>query len=579
MSDESNTTGGGVKIDMPGRMGAARRLGGWPNLVEVAHLAIGHFNEISDPNYSHLSYVGASLGLKTPVFQHIWCDWIEASSYALPGRISARRLTGNRSGEEVEIGQRKLTLGAFHNLDGLAHRSYAKGWSEDTTPMLWEQVRVLYVLMAWFVESGEERLLDYVRGMLRAFLRSSRKEGKFRVLTAPFDREDTFGDVGVMVLVEPLMKYYEVSGDSDALDFCEGVVNWALAPESNFVDDDYRLSGWLRSLAAGLAGIVRFAAHTADEKLLARTERMFHTASTLTTSFGATPDTEPCCTNMELSTSALALARAGRDQWWDLVDRHFRNHTLECQFTDPAALNRGYVEGEPGPADDTRDIINRSIGGFSWATAREHLYLPRKVMLCCGGNAMWTLGKIIDNAVTEEGGTLSVNLHFSLDTPLASITNCEPFEGKLEVVPRRDGAVRIRRPSYAAGIRAEMDGAPIHPREEGDYLLFDAARTGSTIELTYPLPERTTEETTLNTPYTTGGGHSGGGTFGAKADPVVAERIQATWRGNTVLAIDYDTDSPQPKHRLYLNRMARYRNGEGRNDMAAFFLPERKYDW
>ena len=573
LSVESNTSYGGLKIDMPGRMGDARRVGGWPNLVEVANLAIGHFNEISDPYYSHMSYVGASVGLETPVFQHTWCDSIEASSYALPGRISARRLTGNRSGEEVEIGQRKLTLGAFHNLDGLAHRSYVKGWCEDTTPMLWEQVRVLYTLMSWFVESGEEGLLDYVRGMLRALLRSSRKEGEFRLLTAPFDREDPFSDVGAMVLVEPLMKYYEVSGDSDALEFCEGIVNWAVAPETNFVDREYRLSGWLRSLAAGLAGVVRFATHTADEKLLDRTERMFHTASTLTTGFGATPDTEPCCTNMELSTSALALARAGRGQWWDMVDRHFRNHTLECQFTDPEALNRGYVEGEPGPADDTRDIINRSIGGFSWATAREHMYIARKVMLCCGGNAMWTLGKIVDNAVTEEGeGGLSINLHFSVDTPLASITNCEPFEGRLEVVPRRQGAVRIRRPSYAAGIQAELDGAPAHPKEEGDYLVFAAARNGSTIRLTYPLPERTTEETTLDTPYV-------GGMFGEKSDAVVSERIQATWRGNTVLAIDYDSDSPQPKHRLYLNRMGRYTNGEGRDDIAAFFLPERKYDW
>ncbi len=59
----------------------------------------------------------------------------------------------------------------------------------------------------------------------------------------------------------------------------------------------------------------------------------------------------------------------------------------------------------------------------------------------------------------------------------------------------------------------------------------------------------------------------------------VAERIQATWRGNTVLAIDYDSDSPQPGHRLYLDRMERCRNGEGRDDRAAFFLPEKGYDW
>ena len=568
---------GGITIDMPGQMGRERRLEGWPNLVKVANRAIEHCNEISDPNYGHMSYVGASLGLKTPVFQHTWCDWVEASSYALTGRIPARRLTGNTSGAEVEIGQRQLTLAAFNKLDGLAHRTYAQGWSEDTRPMLWEQARVLYTLMAWFVESEDERLLSYVRGMLQALRGSSRKEGKFRFFNPPFDKEEVFGDVAPIILVEPLMKYHQVSGDAEALDFCEGIINWAAAPETCYVDEHDRFSGWLRGLAAGLASISRFAAFTADEKLLDRAERMLRSALKLTTRFGATPDTEPCCTNMELTTAAVALSRAGRGPWWDMIDRHFRNHTLECQFTDPASVNQGYVEGEPGPADDTRDIIERSVGGFSWSTAREHLFLPRKLMLCCCGNAMWTLGKIVENAATQDETGLSINLHFSLDTPLASITNSEPFEGRLEVVPHRAGRVRIRRPEYATAIQAELDGSPIVPREESSYLVFDSIGAGAVLVLNYPLPERTTQEATLNTPFE---GDAFNGAFAAnKADPVVAERIQATWRGNTVLAIDYDSDSPQPGHRLYLDRMERYRNGEGRDDRAAFFLPEKGYDW
>ena len=199
-------------------------------------------------------------------------------------------------------------------------------------------------------------------------------------------------------------------------------------------------------------------------------------------------------------------------------------------------------------------------------------------MLCCGGHAMWTMGKIVENSATEDQEGLSINLHFSLDTPLASITNHEPFAGKLEVIPRRQGPVRVRRPAYASAIEAELDGTPIVPREENGYLVFASARAGSRIVLNYPLPERTSEECTQATPNESGHSHSG--SFAPhKADPVVVERIQTTWRGNTVLAIDYDSASPHPKHRLYLHRMERYRNGEGRDDRAAFFLPEKKYDW
>ena len=65
---EPNTKGGPVKVDMPGHMGPEREIGGWPNLVEVAELAIKHFNEICDPNYHYVPYVGATLGRKPPFF-------------------------------------------------------------------------------------------------------------------------------------------------------------------------------------------------------------------------------------------------------------------------------------------------------------------------------------------------------------------------------------------------------------------------------------------------------------------------------------------------------------------------------
>ena len=555
---------------MPGQMGDERPIGGWPNLIESANLAIRHFNEICDPSLSYMAYVGGSLGYNTPAFSRSRWDWVEAASYGLPGRIAARRLTGVTAGEEVELGQRRLTLASF-DLDGFSRRFYAKGWSEDTTVMVWEQARVLFTLMAWFVESQDERLLRYVRGMIQALRSISQKEGRFLLFNPPFDRQEVFGDVSPMTLVEPLMKYHEVTGDTEALDFCQGVVNWAVDPATNFADDRYRISGWLRGHASALAGIARFASFTNDAKLLLYAEGVFRRALELTTRYGGTPDTEPCCTNMELTTTALALTRAGHGEWWDMIDRHFRNHTLACQFTDPEAVNPGSVDGGPGPHDDTRDILERSVGGFSWATAREHLFGNQDLMLCCGGNAMWTMGKIAANAATLDDKGLSINLHFSLDTPLARITSHEPFDGRLEVVPRRDGRVRIRRPSYATKIEAEIDGSVVTPTEKDGYFVFDTVAAGSTLVLSHDMPDRTSEEATYTTPGET--------CFDPKSEPVVKERIETRWRGNTVIAIDYESDSPEPLHRLYLDRAERLREETGRDDTASFFLPAKPYDW
>ena len=190
---------------------------------------------------------------------------------------------------------------------------------------------------------------------------------------------------------------------------------------------------------------------------------MCRTALSLIAEGGATPEEEPCCTLMEMTTALLALTAAGRGDHWDTVDRWFRNTVVECQFRDPAALNRGYAPGEPKPWDDTRDIVNRSLGGFFWASPYEYLCWRIRLMTCCSGHAIWTLGKIADHAVMDEGpaGGISVNLHYTLETPLAAVSCHEPFAGRLEVVPARTGPVRIRVPSFATGVTVSLDGAEV----------------------------------------------------------------------------------------------------------------------
>ena len=146
------------------------------------------------------------------------------------------------------------------------------------------------------------------------------------------------------------------------------------------------------------------------------------------------------------------------------------------------------------------------------------------------------------------------------------------------MIPRREGAVWVRKPAYAASVEATVDGVPASPKANGDYLRFDSVREGARIVLHYPLPEKTTSEKTMESPFEAE--DKGRGSFApVKSDPAVFEEIQTTWRGNTVLAIDYDSDSPHPKHRLYLDRMERFRSGAGREAKARFFLPERPFEW
>ena len=436
---------------------------GWPNLVEIAGAALRHYDEICDPAYHYAPYVGASLGWPTPCFNHHRWDWIEVLPYPLIGRIAARRITGYLGGAEIERRQRAASAVRLPQPGRLRLPALRARLVGAYPPVPVGAGPGDVRLLAWFEDTQDERLLAYVRGIVEGLMRISHREGGHRVIDAPHDTDGAFSVLSPASMVECLTKYAALTGDPDALELCDGIVHSLLRPETGFTDSSHRLSGSLRGCAAAISGLTRYAVHVQDDRLLERAEGLCRTALSLIAEGGATPEEEPCCTLMEMTTALLALTAAGRGDHWDTVDRWFRNTVVECQFRDPAALNRGYAPGEPKPWDDTRDIVNRSLGGFFWASPYEYLCWRIRLMTCCSGHAIWTLGKIADHAVMDEGpaGGISVNLHYTLETPLAAVCCHEPFAGRLEVVPARTGPLRIRVPSFAAGVTVSLDGAEV----------------------------------------------------------------------------------------------------------------------
>ena len=208
-------------------------------------------------------------------------------------------------------------------------------------------------------------------------------------------------------------------------------------------------------------------------------------------------------------------------------------------------------------------------------------------MTCCSGHAIWMLGKIADHAVMDDGPSgISVNLHYTLETPLAAVCCHEPFAGRLEVVPARTGPVRIRLPSFATGVTVSLDGARAPHSIRDGYVVLDRVPVGVQVTLDYPLPERHADQV-VRVPQAAGGGT--GAYFDPKADPIVGHRIPTRWRGNTVMAIDYadgrsleGVPGPapqQPRHRLFATREARFATGAGHDDPLACFLPDHAWVW
>ncbi|MHB0999685.1 MAG: hypothetical protein ACYC27_10615 [Armatimonadota bacterium] len=581
MSDNINKphTSNGINISMHGHNSSERLIIGWPNVHEMADLAINHLNEICDPSLHYTPYVGGALAYSEPAFIHHRWDWVEVLPYVIIGRIAARRICGSDAGGDIEIRQRQLLLSSFHNLDGFAYPHYAKSWSEDTQLDLWEQSRVMFGLLAWFMESQDERLLGYVRGIVKGLMSLSSRENGIRQIDSPWDTNGAFGRLSTTAMVEPLMKYFEITGDTDALEICEGQIHRLFDPANAFTDSEYRISGFVRGASCAVSSAARYAAHVNDQHALDIVEGLFHTLLNLSSSYGATPEGEPCCTLMEMVTTALSLMDCGRGNWWDTIDRFFRNQITECQFKEWDQVRAGSVPGAPNPWDDTRDILKRSVGGFAWASAKERIYWPGHLMICCTGHAMWTLGKLCENAVRQVDGGIEVNLHLNFDHRLASIECREPYEGRILITPLNTGDVRVRKPSYAKGIRVYIGGVDVEYMSSDEYIVLPRIYAGQTIELSYDLSERTSDEKVYLPTQ--------GDWFGEKNDPSLCHHVPTVWRGNTVIRLDYDYakserlpyEGPEDSlHRIYTRRMGLFTDGS-KPSPTSFFLPDKPFVW
>ncbi|HTZ51940.1 MAG TPA: hypothetical protein VMF68_09795 [Spirochaetia bacterium] len=544
------------QIEIRGRHTAARTRPASLDLARRTALCLDHMLENADPKFGHVPYVGVTLGEERPHFVHHRLDCTEVLPYSIYGMVIARDITGSTKGTDVQDAQRRLYLSFFNEMDGLIH-SRQNPWAAAYPLSLWEQARALYALVYWFLDDQDERLLDRIHALVDGLFAISHQEGRERVFPVDLVRGPwTGGEYGVGALIDPLVKVYEMTGSPRALQIAEGLARFMLSPRTRYFPEDGKWFSYLRTITAVVNGFSRLAALTGDPGLTARARAIHDQAESLYTSYGSGPCVEPACTNMELTQSALSLTRTGRDEYWDMIDRWVRNHTAEAQFLDTGEwvkdkARKGRILDQEEwmyvdyprdqvvlPFDDYRDVLRRSIGGFAWSSADEHLFRPGALMLCCSAHALRTFHLVWQNALTEDMGGLALNLHQTVENALGEVTSWDPWAGRTTVVPKKDAPLRMRIPEHARGkgLQGTVAGVARPLAVSGRYASFGVVRAGEECTLEYDLAPRTTEEVQRSF-------------VGQQCDrPGAPRAFRARWRGATV--VELSPESREEK-RLY----------------------------
>ncbi len=216
-------------------------------------------------------------------------------------------------------------------------------------------------------------------------------------------------------------------------------------------------------------------------------------------------DCETCCV-VDMLLTALWMTKAGVGDYWDDIDRYLRNQFAEMQMTSGDWLTR-MTEGLPyQPAGEDEVAMgspDRWVGTFAgWATANDFFAIGAGpgIMHCCTGNGSRALFYLWENMLEFNNGELQLHLLLNRKSPWVEVSSYVPYQGTVELkVKEACENIAVRAPEWVENssdsLSCQVNGSSRNLNWKGRYVNIGSASSGDTVELTFPISERTVEET------------------------------------------------------------------------------------
>ena len=360
------------------------------------------------------------------------------------------------------------------------------------------QGSAMYGLLALFEDSGDPAVREALERLISAQLKRAHRQGDL-LIDPSVKLEQSSGSHLAGYQIYPAIRFYELTGYGDALTLAAGLSRWALSDPvlgpDGAITKPLSWEGHIHSWLDTLAGCARTARVTTEfdrPKTLARCRAVYDwVRRSNATSFGwvATYPTGRSCETCAISSSvrlALELAASGFPEYLDDVERFVRNQLVQAQFKDLDACAAGGHQPTPLLLGcfDSQSLPNGhfgSRGGEDVGTVEG----------CCLSGGMRALA-LAWNAIQSSDETgMQVNLGLSRNGPAGQVIGYQPAEGRVDVLPRVTGVVRIRLPRWVAHSRASvlLNGEPVSWAMDQDFAVLSQVPAGARVSLRYPLRE------------------------------------------------------------------------------------------
>ncbi len=494
-----------------------------------------------------------------------------------------REMTGESEAEAVEDGVRRRIL-SYRRADGLVWMNPAAWVGTLNSPsavealkhewaFTWASGKLLVSLAEEYERTGTAGLKDDCRALFLALSRLTCRDEKGRAFlphgAAPWRNgewlhlSDAGADKGwggehshgYPFITEPLVRYWEATGDAEALALAKSFAEGHLAsvqPDMGELRIDSVTGAFRKHVhlhTHEIWGVAHLGQATGDTRYLDWAEKAYRFVLGQGTDYGWYPEYIPqheyrseICVVGDMTSIAACLARGGRPEFWDHVERTIRNELRRAQFAlkpEFVALFRELHKDKPATEIEAALTTLRKLeGGFVAQTTLDDwvsypgptlgtpgLYANGiQMMGCCPPEGMRGLWEAWRGIVQERTEGVLVNLAFSREHTAATVRAYEPAAGRLDVQARKGGSYFLRPPAWAepAAVTLRRGGADSRIEWGGPanaYVVCRAVPPGERLTLGWAVPRFTQ-------------------VFVPQSVPGRNEKLTVRWLGNQVLGIE-----------------------------------------
>ncbi len=363
----------------------------------------------------------------------------------------------------------------------------------------WASGKLLFSLAEEYQRGGAAQLKDDCRAIFLALAKLASRDEKGRAYlpygSAPWrngewlhlrdsGREHGWGGEhshNYPFFVEPLIRYWECCGDEEALALARAVADGhidGVQPEMEELRIDPETGAFARHVhlhTHEIWGVAHLGAVTGEARYLDWAERAYRFVLSKGTDYGWYPEYIPqheyrteICVVGDMTSIAACLARGGRPEFWDHVERTVRN-TLRCSqfFLTPSfvALFREIHKDKPVvEVEAALCELRRLEGGFvaqasfdDWVSYPDNPKLGTPglyangihMMGCCPPEGMRGFWEAWQGIVEERPEGVFINMPLTRDHAVATVTAFRPDDGGFMVVAKRGGDYWLRPPGWA----------------------------------------------------------------------------------------------------------------------------------